>query len=305
MRSHSIVCKTEEEWLEERSHSIGGSDSATVLGINPWDSPLQLWQRYRGLAPPKPVTEPMKMGHRMEPVIDELVQEMGRETIDLGPYTLQRNDECPCSHATLDRILRPVPQYEGQGVGEYKNVGGHMAEHWADGPPLYVQCQCQHNMAVTDLEWAMAAAIIGGNYAIEKFVWFDVLRNDKFIAYLMEEEKKFWKMVEDGDPPKATGEDLDAVKLLYPQHEPGKIIQLNEEGIRLTEVRDRCRTALKDLKHEDGAAQARLEQIIGDAEIAFMPDRSGWTFKTSHRKAYEKKVDEAYIRSLRRSKAPK
>lgn len=36
-----------DTWLQERSKGIGGSDVATVLGLNPYKTPLKLWEEDR------------------------------------------------------------------------------------------------------------------------------------------------------------------------------------------------------------------------------------------------------------------
>ena len=39
---------TREEWLEERKKGIGGSDAATILGLNPYKTSIQLWEEKTG-----------------------------------------------------------------------------------------------------------------------------------------------------------------------------------------------------------------------------------------------------------------
>ena len=55
MASPNILCDTagmsNERWLECRAHgpkgdieyTVGGSDVATIFGISPWTTPLELW----------------------------------------------------------------------------------------------------------------------------------------------------------------------------------------------------------------------------------------------------------------------
>ncbi|EKC56536.1 hypothetical protein OBE_11012, partial [human gut metagenome] len=39
-----IKYKSREEWLQNRSKGIGASEAGTVLGLNPWETPYQLWR---------------------------------------------------------------------------------------------------------------------------------------------------------------------------------------------------------------------------------------------------------------------
>ena len=59
-----LLCNTKDmprkQWLECREHgpngdipfTLGGSDIATVFGINPWKTPLELFMEKRGLLAP-------------------------------------------------------------------------------------------------------------------------------------------------------------------------------------------------------------------------------------------------------------
>ena len=40
-----------DAWLEARSHSLGGSDAAAVMGLNPYKSPFALWAEKTGMVP--------------------------------------------------------------------------------------------------------------------------------------------------------------------------------------------------------------------------------------------------------------
>ena len=40
-----------EEWKELRSHYIGGSDAAAVVGLNAFSSPYALWAEKTGMVP--------------------------------------------------------------------------------------------------------------------------------------------------------------------------------------------------------------------------------------------------------------
>ena len=44
MTDKEIELAEREAMLEERKHGIGGSDIASVLGLSPWKTPLQLWE---------------------------------------------------------------------------------------------------------------------------------------------------------------------------------------------------------------------------------------------------------------------
>ena len=46
-----VKTESHEEWLELRSHYIGGSDAAAVVGLNAFSSPYSLWAEKTGRVP--------------------------------------------------------------------------------------------------------------------------------------------------------------------------------------------------------------------------------------------------------------
>lgn len=60
--------KSREEWLQLRSKGIGSSEVGTLVGVNPYETPYQLWRRKKGLDAPKAETFAMKAGHYLEKV---------------------------------------------------------------------------------------------------------------------------------------------------------------------------------------------------------------------------------------------
>ena len=64
-----IKYKNREEWLQNRSKGIGASEAGTVLGLNPWETPYQLWRRKKGIDPPKVENFAMVAGHLLEDAV--------------------------------------------------------------------------------------------------------------------------------------------------------------------------------------------------------------------------------------------
>lgn len=58
-----------DAWLQERTKGIGGSDVATVLGLNPYKTPLSLWEEKTGKAEGSPAGEAAYWGTTLEDVV--------------------------------------------------------------------------------------------------------------------------------------------------------------------------------------------------------------------------------------------
>ena len=70
------------EWLAHREKGIGSSEVGTILGVNPFETPYQLWRRKKGIDPPIEANEAMRAGTILEgAVATYFEQESGRQVI--------------------------------------------------------------------------------------------------------------------------------------------------------------------------------------------------------------------------------
>ena len=69
MSNTVIRPKDRAEWLKVRESGIGSSEVATIIGLNPWETPYQLWRRKIGLDAPKQENFAMKAGHYLEDAV--------------------------------------------------------------------------------------------------------------------------------------------------------------------------------------------------------------------------------------------
>ena len=82
MATAVIKPKDRAEWLKYRESGIGSSEVATIVGLNPFETPLQLWRRKVGLDAPKEENFFMKAGHYLEDAVVQFWQdETGRDVI--------------------------------------------------------------------------------------------------------------------------------------------------------------------------------------------------------------------------------
>ena len=52
-----IRCRNNEEWLQQRTHGIGGSDVAAIMGISKYKSAYALYMEKVGLLQPEDISE--------------------------------------------------------------------------------------------------------------------------------------------------------------------------------------------------------------------------------------------------------
>jgi len=131
-----------EEWLSWRKTVITATDIAVILGISPYATPYQLWQRKQGLIEEQFVNGAMKRGSHLEPLArDKFIEEYG---ITMEPVVAEHSDHAFIG-ASLDGIS-PCGRY----ILEIKcNGDARHAEVKKGIIPDFHTAQMQHQMLVT------------------------------------------------------------------------------------------------------------------------------------------------------------
>lgn len=293
-----LAASTREEWLALRPRFIGASESAGILGANPWASPASIWARKVGLEEDDAeASEAAEWGLRLEPVVaDAYADRTGRTVTDPGRFTVQLHPEHEILGATLDRVLPEAEGKEGPGVLEIKTTHAFNASAWEDGPPLHYQIQVQHQMAVTGYRWGAVAVLIGGN----RLMYADVERNDRFIDVLVEKLTRWWdRYVVAEQMPEVDGSEATAkvLRLLYPTSN-GQTISLPSSFAEVAADLDRLKEERKRVEAAIRAHENAIKAALGENECGVLPDGSGWTYRSQTRGQHV--VKESTFRVLRR-----
>ena len=218
-----------EDWQEYRKNQkgIGGSDVATILGLNPYKSPFTLWLEKTGQIEPPDLrnNEYVNWGNILEPVIREQFKKVtGFEVVE-NHFVLQ-HDLHDFMVANIDGEVFD-PAFNGDpGVLEIKTANDRMKEFWREGPPHHYMLQIQHYLAVLDYSYAYVAVLIGGN----DFKYFRIVRDDYVIDKIIAAEMEFMNLVETNTPPEISAHPKDSEYLSETYSEPS-----DEEGFLTSE----------------------------------------------------------------------
>ena len=117
-------------WLEGRRTGIGGSDVAAVLGLNPWKTPLDVWNDKLGLSEDKGMSEPAYWGTVLEDTVAREFQQ--RTGMKVQKVTHQFVDpECDWMIANIDRAIinreiakKVRPLLDVEEIERYANITG-------------------------------------------------------------------------------------------------------------------------------------------------------------------------------------
>lgn len=263
MATKIIRPESREEWLKYRESGIGSSEVATIVGLNPWESPYQLWRRKIGIDAPKEENFAMKAGHYLEDAVARFWQdETGCEIIKRSAIDwLIVNTEKPYMRVSPDRTfwLNGLPKSaSNKGILECKTTKMSID---ADDLPKHWFCQVQYQLGVAELRQGSLAWLCSGR----EFGYKDLTLVPDFYGWLCEEVDRFWidYVLGKKEPEATTVQD---VLLKYNRHTNGKIIEITDEVyeayLGLKQIKSEI-SALEDRKAE---LEERIKLCFGDAE---------------------------------------
>lgn len=280
-------------WLEDRRTGIGGSDAATIMGVNPWSSPYALYLDKVGLTPlDGEQSERMAWGNRLEPIVRSHYAEVTGRQVAPG-VQMMRSAERPHLFANTDGMIAPCEGHATAGVFEAKTTSAYNREEWRDEIPLYYQVQVQSYLYVLEAEWGSYGVLIGG----QEFVWVDVARNDRFIRAYVRKADEFWKRVEDGDPPAMEGHESERRGLdnLYPDAIGGRIVELDADAEEWAEKMADAKARKKAAEADKGRYETLLRGAIGDGLFGALPGGGGFKLALEHKKGHVRKATSSRV----------
>ncbi len=227
-----------------RRSFIGGSDARIVMGADE-DALLRLWREKRGEIEP-------------EDLSSNLIVQLGIVTEPLNRHWYQRNT----GQAIKDvqrKVRHPVIKWMAATLDGVVETTGAVFEAkfmlpWSfseEGAAEKYMPQLQHNMWVTNATTAVLSIITGGG----KWVEITVAADSLYQHLLLTAEKKFWRCVESGEPPR-----LFFVEPPRPRIEAIRVVDMSSSNAwaEFAAVFRQTRTAF--LQHEN--AKVELKSLM-------------------------------------------
>jgi predicted phage-related endonuclease len=231
----------------ERRGFIGGSDARIIMGDDE-AALLRLWREKRGEIEP-------------EDLSDELLVHLGTATEQLNRRWYEKNT----GHAVTDvqrQVFHAIHRWMAATLDGRVEAAGAVFEAkfmlpWnfsEEGAAEKHMAQLQHNMWVTASRTAVLSIITGGGKWVEITIPADAL----YQHLLLTAERKFWRCVESGEPPRLFG-----IEPPRPRVEAVRTVDMSGSNAwaefanlyRLTRSaaldHDRAKTELKALVPED------------------------------------------------------
>ena len=241
----------------DRSKFIGASEVSSVLGLNPFCTPLKLWGLKIGeVVSPEEETEAQEWGKRLERIVSNKFAE--KHNVKLIAYKKRFvHPDMPYFSCELDNIIAGTEE-----IVEIKTVNAFDWKKWEtpDELPDYVIVQVMAQMGLTGRKKAWIACLCGGQRYIEKEVLFD----QELWKNIEKEVKSFWSMVQDKIPPMASANDKEVLLALYPQEKNDELLQSYQEMENDIARRQELKGHIDAMKEEVDTIDNKLRQIIAD-----------------------------------------
>lgn len=265
-----------EEWLKLRRTGLGGSDAATVCGLNPYSSLIELWADKTGRLPEKEDSEAMRTGRDLEEYVAARFCEAAGKRVERR-NAIFRHDNYDFITANIDRKV------VGENAGlECKTTSAFAKADFENGEiPRYYYCQCMHYMNVMGFEKMYLAVLVMG----KAFYWFEIPYVESEGRALLELEVKFWNdyiapdIRPEPDGSESAKNTLDAV---FRERLDNTVTIFEQEEIaaKLAEIK----AQKKDVEAEEKRLQQLLLNALGknergvtlNYEVSYLPrTRSG------------------------------
>ena len=269
--------KNRSEWLQHRTQGIGSSEVATVVGLNPYETPYQLWRRKVGIDAPIDDNQYMIAGRLLEDAVSRFFEEETNKKIiasSKGDWLIQSKTK-PYLQVSPDRLywLGDKRNNANKGILECKTTQKQIDK---DNLPRHWFCQLQYQLGVSGLQQGAIAWLTQG----KDFGYSELNFVPDFYEWLVEEVDRFWidNILGKKEPDLVS---VDDVVTMFPNHVEGKIINVEEEMfdkvIKLKEIKN----SISELETQKKSLEADIKFAFADNETMSYQDITIATLKSS------------------------
>ena len=274
--------------LEQRRHAIMASDVPTLLGLNQFQSPLEL--SYKKLdrteiVRQEPPSLSMEIGHLVEPISNKLYKKESGNKTTLNKYSFFAGGD-QCHHgATPDGfIIRDGEEWNDHDLLELKY--STRGQDWGKLPD-HVFCQVQWQMHVLKREVCDVAALVAWRGTNLKL--FTVHRDQNFIDEVIKLVDEFWKSIKSGHLPVASGtvSEVETLNKVF-DREAKTIAPFESDDVGLIELLDKSQE-VADEKREIAQRERQHKNNV-KAYMGHHPKMMAGNYKVTWKRPADKVI---------------
>jgi putative phage-type endonuclease len=218
-----------QEWLNFRERGLGASEIGTLMGVNSWKSPAELYYQKIGAIPQK-VQEnmPMFMGTILEQTVSDIFEYWDKNELTMienyrkglkirnlyEPTGYVVNPNFPHLFFSPDRLIinKDIRIRNGsinlenvEAIAEIKTISGWSTKQWEGGVPPSYYLQLQTYMMGLGVEKGYLVVLEDGrNFKVHEYD-----ADEEIMSSIISVTEEFWKRVLLGREAFANGEDYE------------------------------------------------------------------------------------------------
>ncbi len=244
-----------EQFLLDRKKGIGGSDVASILGVSPFRTALEVYHDKTSpeLALDEP-TEDMQRGVRVEKYILQEYAERSEVELNTNIPTIV-DQEYQFMRANIDAKVI------GQNViVEAKSTKAPISS-WEKGIPEYYKAQVAYYAMLTNADYVEVPVLFSG----WKYACFTYWRDAEYEANIKEAVINFWNnhIVKNIPPKPTTTEEL---MIAYPKLEQ-KTIEADDDIREKVYLLQEAQEQRKELEKKEKELKNQIQGYMGDAGL--------------------------------------
>lgn len=271
------------EQLEIRKSGLGGSEVATILGLNPYKTGYELWLEKTGRREPEDISGKfaIRRGNDMEDLVAKWFSEDTGLTVHRVNSTLT-NEAYPYLLGHIDRRVVGVKEGLECKTANWR-VAAKFGDAGTDDVPANYLIQCMHYMIVTGWKVWHLAAELGGDFKIYKIEFDEILAN-----HIATSAHDWWTrhIIEDIAPEPTSARDLD---LAFPTADDGVTLEASDNIVAVHKELRIVTADKKALDDREKALKQEIKSAMGDAATLSYDGRKIATWKNQSRSSFNSK----------------
>lgn len=259
-------------WKDEWNRTIGGSRASAVLGMSPFQTPLEVADEMTGRVPPPDLDDKPDILRGV--LLEGIARQRLAEALDIEIEDHDQDEFCyssefphahclPDGHIRTRKMLAPGEEIEPGPVELKVPRPQTWRKFYEEGLPDYYQIQCQHNMGVLDADRMHFGAL---NPVTMEMLYILVRRDDRAIQQIMDGERKFMDRVLSGHDQDTTAASID-----LPEQEKKVVVLDSAEAGEAAAKLLVAEMLFDDAKDIFEQRKATMFGLAGDAELFDVP----------------------------------
>lgn len=296
-----------KQTAELRRSGLGGSDMATVMGLNPYKSAYELWAEKTGLIEPDDLSDNdvVWFGSASEDLHAKFFERRTGIALFKPTQTFRlRGSEHLMAHP--DRLTVSPGGAEPPTVVELKTTDYFGLRDWgeegSDEVPQWYIPQVMTYLLVLDAPYAIVSVLAG-----RRIQTYELQRSATWDAAILEAADAFWDLVQRRVEPNMDYDalTLSALRKVYPRAQAKSMVMADKRIEALIGLKADIAKRARDLKAQQDAVDAELAHFARDNEFVLIEN----TDQCLHKVVVGETVVPSYVRKgysyLRSAKVPK